>query len=164
MSKRKASPTLNHPDQIDFLSLLDGNHTVISVPETPMEEAGALNQKQKVKNWLNIAIKNSPFNRDQLANLISYEVGEEITEAQINTWTGSSRPNMLPACILPALTKILGTELVNNILGPAGCIVLERQEAKFARAGQLVFIAEAAKQQAYEMLNATPLFGDMNNG
>ena len=164
MSKRKASPTQSHPDQIDFLTILEGKHTVVTVPDVPIEENGALNQKQKIKIWLNDAIKKSPYNREQIALMISHETGEEISETQINTWTGSSRPNMLPACVLAAMTKVLGPDLANNIFAPAGCVVLERSDAVFARAGQLILISNAAKEQAYQIINETPLFGSINNG
>lgn len=160
--RRSPSKTIPHPNQQDFLAALDGQ-PLIEVPATPSDENGGLDYDKAIRNCLNQAIEDSPYNREQIASLISHRVGRRITKPMLDTYTGASRPNKLPADLIPALTAVIGPRLLMMIGEASGCAVLEQQQATFARLGQLQFIIAQAKQQQEQIAQTLPLIKGMSN-
>ncbi len=158
--RRTPSRTVSHPAQSDFLAMLDGAD-LIEVPQAPSEEKGAMDYDRAVRDCLNRVIDAAPFDREQIAAMLTLRVGRRITKAMLDTYTGASRPNKLPADLLPALSAILGPELLIMIGAAAGCAVLEQRQATFARLGQLQFIIAQAREQQLVVMESLPLMRGM---
>ena len=148
----------SQPDQADFFAILEQAGAIVDVPEKPSEKTGSLDFDQRIRAGLNELIDRSPFDREQIAEMLSHRTGRRITKIMLDTYTGQSRPNKLPADLLPALTAILGPDLLVKIGEASGCAVLEHQQAKFARLGQLHFIITQARAQASEIVANLPIF------
>ena len=164
MKKLKPSRTVAHPDQLDLLDGLSGdNIDLVEVPAAPSGAPGSCSFDQIIRDELNHMFRTAPFDRDQIAQMLSDLVGRRVTKNNLDTYTGQARPNRLPADLLPALTCLLGPSLLTRIGVAAGCAVMERQDAAFARYGQLHFITVQAKKQEEEMLKSLPLFLEKGN-
>lgn len=155
MAKRSFTPTQHHVDQ---LALAFDDADLIEVPEEPKCETGAFEFDQRMRRALNNAIKASPLSRDQVADLVSDYCGREVTKSTLDTFTGSGRPNRLPADLLPALTVVLGPDLLNEIALAAGCRVMVREEVQLARLGQTYLLSLQLREEMSRLVEGTPLF------
>ena len=152
--KKQPTKTQNHPDQI---SLFGTAEELIEVPAQPEAQPGIFNFDRSIRRSLNKAINASPYNRHQLAEMLSELCGRYISKPMLDTYTGASRPNKLPADLLPALTFLLGPDLLTEIGAAAGCAVLEERQASFARIGQLQFMVLQARAEQEKTIAALPL-------
>ncbi|WP_421780759.1 hypothetical protein [Kiloniella litopenaei] len=154
---KKSTKTIKDDRQLDLLSMNEPEE-LVEVPKEPDNNPGALNMEQKTRRALNDAISASPYNRDQIAEMLTSMVDRKITKSMLDSFSGASRPNRLPADLVPALTVVLGTDFLTKLMTPAGCRVMERAEVAFARLGQIVLIKHNLHQQEKELINELPLF------
>lgn len=150
--------------QLDLLGLFENQVDLIEVPEPTPKTPGALDIDQKLRRAVSDAIDKSAFSRDQIADMVSELAGRKVTKATLDTFTGASRPNRMPADLLPALTSVLGPTVLNFISNESGCRLIERQEAAFARIGQLYLVTLQAQREQEETLKKLPLFLGSSNG
>ena len=155
--KKKSSKTIKDERQLDLLNMNEPEE-LVEVPQEPDSNPGALNMEQRTRRALNDAITASLYTREHIAEMLSPMVGREITKSMLDSFTGASRPNRLPADLLPALTVVLGTNFIGSIMAPAGCRVMEREEVAFARLGQIVLIRHNLLKQENELIAELPLF------
>ncbi|WP_142848375.1 hypothetical protein [Telmatospirillum sp. J64-1] len=162
--QKKVRRRAEDPRQMAFLDLLGGQkEDLIEVPEMPVPAPGALDFDQRMRDLLNKAIKASPFDREQIAALVSGLVGRDITKAQIDSWTGATRPNRFPAELIPAMCQALGnTVLLSGLAEACGCRLIEGRELQFARLGQLFLVLRQADAEAQRLVAELPLFGGQN--
>lgn len=160
--KRKAGhKTQPHIDQLDLLGVvgLDASK-LVKVPDAQPDAPGALHFKRPLQKLLNTAIEQSPYGREQIAEMASSLTGENVTKAMIDSWTGAGRPNRFPAEMIPAFVAILGPGvLLHGITEACGCKVTERHEAALARAGQYFLVIEQAKEELHKLAHDLPIFG-----
>ncbi|WP_142849789.1 hypothetical protein [Telmatospirillum sp. J64-1] len=160
MTTKKGRRRAEDPRQMAFLDLLGSQEDLIEVPVPPDLEPGALDYDQRLRALLNKAIKACPFDREQIAALVSSLVGREITKAQIDSWTGATRANRFPAELIPAMCQALGnTILLSGLAEASGCRLIEGRELQFARLGQLFLVLRQADAEAQRLVAELPLFG-----
>lgn len=137
------------PRQTDFLALLgDPAAELLQVPPAPAEEPGALQYDQRMRQLLNEAIKRCVLDRDEIAERVTRLVGRSITKAQIDAWTGASRPHRFPGDLIPAMCVVLGNVvLLEGLAEAAGCKLIERNELQLARLGQLWLFMQQAQDE-----------------
>lgn len=158
LRKNRKTPTIADANQIDFLDTLGDAPKLIELPVATNPEPASFNYEKLVKDAVNKAIKVSPFDRDQIAAMLTELVGKKITKPMLDTYTGESRANNFPAYLIPAFTQILGASFLKVLGEASGCAVLERQEAVYARLGQLHMITVQAKEQQADLINELPMF------
>lgn len=159
MSKNRRSSYRADPRQMDLLGLLEG---VIALPPAPAARAqGALEFDQNMRGLLNRAIAAGPFaNRDALAEAVSFHLGRTITKAQIDSWTGASRPHAFPAHMIPAFCAALGnTILLSGLADASGCAITESAELIRERLERLRLFVRIAQTEQRRLIAKTPLFG-----
>ncbi|WP_142850742.1 hypothetical protein [Telmatospirillum sp. J64-1] len=160
MTMKKGRRRAEDPRQMAFLDLLGQKEDLIEVPVQPEPEPGALDYDQRLRALLNKAIRACPFDRDQIASLVSGLVGREVTKAQIDSWTGATRPNRFPAELVPAFCQALGnTILLAGLAEASGCRLIEGRELQFARLGQLWLFIQKAENEQKRLVAELPLFG-----
>ncbi|MAO57110.1 MAG: hypothetical protein CMM61_15645 [Rhodospirillaceae bacterium] len=146
-------------DQLDLFAMWEGvTADEITIPEKPAATPGAFEFDLAIRKGLNRAIKASPFSRGQIAEQLTSLTGKDITENMLNTYTGKGRPNQLPANLLPALTMVLGPGLMDEIAQAAGCKLVEGNDLKLARLGQLYLVTVMADRETKRLISETPLF------
>jgi hypothetical protein len=168
MSERAQKGRHHHyadPNQMDFMALLDGAVSLPVMPE-PRREAGALDLDQEMRRRLNAAIEAGPFaNRDALAEAVSFHAGRRITKAQIDSWTGASRPHALPAHMVPAFCTALGnTVLLQALAEPAGCAITESADLIRSRLDRLHLLIRFVKAEERRLTARLPLFAEVRHG
>ncbi|WP_142849228.1 hypothetical protein [Telmatospirillum sp. J64-1] len=161
MTMKKVRRRAEDPRQMAFLDLLGGQkEDLIEVPEMPMPAPGAMDYDQRLRDLLNKAIKACPFDREQIAAMVSTLVGREVTKPMIDSWTGATRPNRFPAEMIPAFCEALGnTILLAGLAEASGCRLIEGRELQFARLGQLWLFIEQASAEQQRLVAELPLFG-----
>ena len=124
-------------EHIDQLLPGTAKPSLVEVPEQPRTDDGELNCDQLVRRLVNEAIDATDISREQLCERLTRLVGRTISVATLNSFTGASRPNRMPADLLPALTIILGPHIMDGIAAAAGYRLLNREDAALARCTQL---------------------------
>lgn len=164
-TKRRARRRAPDPKQFDLLSLIDNPEaTLIQVPAEPASGPGAMEMDDRIRDLLNQAIRCSAFNREQIAASMTALAGREITKAQLDSWTGASRPNRFPADLAAAFCAATGnTVLLQGMAEAAGCRLIERHELQYARLGQLWFFIRYAHDQADQLVRELPLFREVGH-
>lgn len=164
-TKGRARRRVPDPNQFDLLALMDDPETgLIQVPAEPATGPGAMEMDDRIRDLLNQAIRTSAFNREQIAASMTALAGREITKAQLDSWTGASRPNRFPADLAPAFCAATGnTVLLQGMAEAAGCRLVERQELQYARLGQLWFFIRYAHEQADQLARELPLFREVGH-
>ncbi|MDR3438907.1 hypothetical protein [Telmatospirillum sp.] len=160
--QQKAQKGRRQPDprQQDFLALLEGA-VDIPVPQPELKaEAGSLDLDQDMRRLLNEAIKAGPYtNREDLAEVVSFHAGRQITKPMIDSWTGASRPHHFPADLIPAFCRALGNSiLVAGVAEHAGCAVTESADLIRSRLDRLTLFIRFAKAEQRRLIAETPLF------
>lgn len=153
------------PNQFDLLALMDNpEDALIQIPAEPASGPGALEMGDRIRDLLNQAIRASAFNREQIAASMTALAGREITKAQLDSWTGASRPNRFPADLTAAFCAATGnTVLLQGMAEAAGCRLIERNELQYARLGQLWFFIRYAQDQADQLVRELPLFREVGH-
>lgn len=148
------------PRQTDFLSLLDAGISLLPAPKLPdRENPASLRMDQRLRELLNRAIAESGMDRVTIAAELSPLAGRTITKAQIDSWTGASRPNRFPADLIPALCAVLGNAILLQGLAEAvGCTLVEGYTMQLARLGQLLTIVRAAEAEQARIIADLPLY------
>ncbi|WP_142850827.1 hypothetical protein [Telmatospirillum sp. J64-1] len=161
MTMKKVRRRAEDPRQMAFLDLLGSRkEDLIEVPEMPAPAPGALDYDKRMRDLLNRAIKASPFDREQIAAMVTTLVGREVTKPMIDSWTGATRLNRFPAELVPAFCQALGnTVLLAGLVEACGCRLVEGQELQFARLGQLWLFIQQASAEQQRLVEALPLFG-----
>jgi hypothetical protein len=95
------------------------------------DDSGSLKVKDDLQRALNNAIKKCPLSRHLVAGQMSHLLDEEITKAQIDSWTAESRDDRhIPAEFLPAFCKATGNYEALDVLNrKAGLFAMEGAEA-----------------------------------
>jgi len=147
------------PRQTDFLSLLDAGISLLPAPTLPRTDPGALNMDRRLRQLLNEAITVSGMDRTMIAAELTPLAGRPISKAQIDSWTGASRPNRFPADLIPALCAVLGNAILLQGLAEAvGCTLVEGYTMQLARLGQLLMFVNRARAEQDAIIANMPLY------
>lgn len=75
---------------------------------------------KEVRTLVNTALDRSGLSRAEVADELTKQVGERVTEAMLNDWSSQSKRRLrFPAAFIPALCQITGTdELARFLLIP----------------------------------------------
>lgn len=143
------------PNQISFLNTLDGTPE-LRVPEKP---SGKPINNNKIKIAVSQAIKNSPFEREEIAQQISELAGREVSKAMLDAYTSQSRTtHNVPSDLLAPMTIVLGPSILRVIAESAGCTLAEREDMQLARIGQYFITVQSVKQQMDKEIHELPIF------
>lgn len=95
------------------------------------DDSGSLRVKDDLQRALNNAIKHCSLSRHQIAGQMSHLLNDEITKAQIDSWTAESREDRhIPAEYLPAFCQATGNyEALEALNRKAGLFAMEGAEA-----------------------------------
>jgi hypothetical protein len=147
------------PRQTDFLSLLSAGISLLPAPIPPRTDPGALNMDRRLRELLNEAIAVSGMDRATIAAELTPLAGRPISKAQIDSWTGATRPNRFPADLIPALCAVLGNAILLQGLAEAvGCTLVEGYTMQLARLGQLLMFINQAKVEQDTIIANLPLY------
>lgn len=146
------------PRQAELFSPPDGA-ALLPAPVPPGNEPGALDLNAHMRELLNEAIAASGLDRETVAALVTPLAGRPISKAQIDSWTGATRPNRFPADLVPAFCAVLGnTILLQGLAEAVGCTIVEGYSMQLARLGQLVLFINQAKAEQDRIIASLPLF------
>lgn len=95
------------------------------------DDSGSLKVKDDLQRAITNAIRRSLLSRHQIAGEMSHLLAEEVSKAQIDSWTAESRDDRhVPGEFLPALCRVLGDyEPLEVLCRKAGLFVMEGGEA-----------------------------------
>ncbi|MQP64738.1 hypothetical protein GE253_05195 [Niveispirillum sp. SYP-B3756] len=157
---RRASAADN--TQGDLFKMVEAAEQV-PVPAEPSRQPASLDLTSRIRRWTNEAIEQSVFSRPQIAEIMSDLTGRAITKPMIDTWTGESRTNRMPAELVPAFCVAVGNaHLLQQMAAVMGALVMDTQQARLARMGQYALITVMAQEQMRALadnLPPLPMFG-----
>ncbi len=91
------------------------------------EGAGSMDCLAELKAALNLALKNCPLSRHQVAGQMSHLLNTQITKETIDSWTADSKERHIPGEFLPAFCAATGDD--------GALLVLNRKRDLFAFQG-----------------------------
>lgn len=151
-SRRKATDIR----QRDFYALL-GDLEAVPMPEEPAREPGAMELDQPMRRWLGEAIDKSARSRAIIAENMASLSGRAITKAQLDSWTGASRPHRFPAELLPAFCAACGNIYVmERLAATMGAEIADATTAKLAHLGRWHLATSYAATQARTLATSIP--------
>lgn len=151
-SRRKA-PDLR---QRDFYALL-GDLEAVPMPEEPARDPGALELDQPMRRWLSEAIDKSARSRELIAENMSSLSGRSITKAQLDSWTGASRPHRFPAELIPAFCAACGNcHLMERLAATMGVEIADATTARLAHLGRWHLATSYAAAQTTAFATSIP--------
>jgi len=157
----KRSRSTLDPRQLRFLASLEGD--LVTVPAEPEQAPASHDHDQKVRLWLNEAIKKSPLDREQIASAMTVLGGRAVSKPMLDSWTGAERPNRFPLDLVGAFCLAVGNNHVMERLADSiGARLSDTIEAQLARLGQWALVMAHAQQEQRLLaasLPAMPLFG-----
>jgi hypothetical protein len=107
----KSRKRLDDPRQLSILEEMRRYH------KEAQGGLGSMRCKDELQEALNLALKQCPLSRHQVAGEMSHLLNEEITKAQIDSWTAESKNNRhIPAEYLPAFCEATEHNIPLNIL------------------------------------------------
>lgn len=135
----------------------------VPLPQEPDRSPSSLDLSSRMRRWVNEAIALSPFDRPQIASIMTELTGRPVTKPMLDTWTGESRTNRMPGDLVPAFCLAVGnTHLLQQMAAAMGALVMDTQQARLARMGQYALITVLAQEQMRalaECLPPLPMFG-----
>lgn len=136
----------------------------VPLPVEPDRKPASLDLSSRIRRWTNEAIGLSVFDRPQIAAIMSELTGRAITKPMLDTWTGESRANRMPAELVPAFCLAVGNvRLKQQMAAAMGALVMDTQQARLARMGQYALITVMAQEQMRvlaDSLPPLPMFGE----
>ncbi|SMF85529.1 hypothetical protein SAMN06265365_1606 [Tistlia consotensis] len=141
---------------MDFLRLLD-RIELVAVPEAPSQAPASHDIDQQLRRWLNEAIERSPLDRAEIAEAMTALAGRPVTKPMLDTWTGSARPNRMPADLLPAFCIAAGTNhVMERLAADIGARLSDTQEARLARLGQWALLIAYGQDEQRRIASSLP--------
>ncbi|MHB9074616.1 MAG: hypothetical protein ACYC6G_13955 [Desulfobaccales bacterium] len=100
MSTSKSPKRLDKPRQRSIFEEL-----VLRQPK-PQTTEGSMRCIDDLKVEMNLALKRCPLSRYEVAGRMSHLLNEEISKAQIDSWTADSKDRHIPAQYIPAFCEV----------------------------------------------------------
>jgi predicted XRE-type DNA-binding protein len=99
----KARKRIDDPRQLSILEEMRLRQ------DSPENRLGSMRCKSELQEAINQALKKCPLSRHQVAGEMSHLLNEEISKAQIDSWTAESKDDRhIPAEYLPAFCEVTG--------------------------------------------------------
>lgn len=99
MSTSKSPKRLDPTDQLTIFQELARQEL------KPENTVGSMRCVDEIKAQMNLALKNCPLSRYEVAGRMSALLDEEISKVQIDSWTADSKDRHIPAEYIPAFCE-----------------------------------------------------------
>lgn len=129
----------------------------VPLPTEPTRQPASMDLSSRIRRWTNEAIDLSVFDRLQIAAIMSELTGRAISKPMIDTWTGESRTNRMPAELVPAFCMAVGNaHLLEQMAAAMGALVMDTHQARLARMGQYALVTVMAHEQMRALADSLP--------